>query len=295
VNSQTLAATADPKANKDIPRPVLRVRPWLAVWSLVWREMARFFRQRNRVIGAVGQPLLFWLLFGAGLSRSFSLSAAGTQGQSFLEYYFPGSLVLILLFTAIFTTISIIEDRREGFLQAVLVAPIPRWCMVLGKVLGGSLIALLQGLIFLLLALTIKVSLGVAELFALVALLFVSAVGLTSLGFVFAWRMNSTQGFHAVMSLVLLPLWLLSGAFFPVPAVGAGSPWEQVVLHWVMRVNPVTYSVAGARHLLYAEPLPEAFWTPGLAASWVVTGGFAALMFVAATWIAGQRTKGDLL
>src|SRR5688572_16594269 len=126
--------------------------PWLAARTLCWREIVRFFRQRNRVIGALGQPILFWLLFGTGLARSFRMSPDADDSQSFLEYYFPGTLVLILLFTAIFATISIIEDRREGFLQSVLVAPVPRWSMVLGKVLGGSLIALMQGMVFLLLA-----------------------------------------------------------------------------------------------------------------------------------------------
>ena len=133
-------------------------RPWHAAGTLGWREIVRFFRQRNRVIGAVGQPILFWLLFGAGLHRSFHVGPQDAGGPSFLEYYFPGTLVLILLFTAIFATISIIEDRREGFLQGVLVAPIPRWAMVLGKVLGGTLVALVQGLIFLALALTLPIN-----------------------------------------------------------------------------------------------------------------------------------------
>ena len=93
------------------------------VRALCWREMIRFFRQRNRVVGAIGQPIVFWLLFGAGLRQSYRLSESGEAGQTALEYLFPGSLVLILLFTAIFATISIIEDRKEGFLQAVLVAP----------------------------------------------------------------------------------------------------------------------------------------------------------------------------
>ena len=133
--------------------------PWLVAATLAWREIVRFFRQRSRVVGAVGQPVLFWLLFGAGLHRWFRLGGEGLADQSFLAYYFPGTLVLILLFTAIFATISIIEDRREGFLQSVLVAPIPRWSMVLGKVLGGSLIAMLQGLLFLLLAWTLPIEL----------------------------------------------------------------------------------------------------------------------------------------
>ena len=138
-------------------------KPLLAAWTLCRREIIRFFRQRNRVIGAVGQPIIFWLLFGIGMHRSFQIGPAGDTNQSFLEYFFPGTLVLILLFTAIFATISIIEDRREGFLQSVLVAPIPRWSMLLGKVMGGSIIALIQGLIFLLLALTIEVNVTLAD------------------------------------------------------------------------------------------------------------------------------------
>ena len=112
-------------------------RPLLAVGTLVAREWVRFIRQRNRVIGAIGQPLIFWLLFGVGLGPSFRMPDAAGDSISYRAYFFPGSLVLILLFTAIFATISIIEDRREGFLQSVLVVPIPRWSMVLGKSLAA--------------------------------------------------------------------------------------------------------------------------------------------------------------
>src|SRR4051812_24740211 len=117
------------------------VSPWPVVGTLCERELVRFFRQKNRVFGALGQPIIFWLLFGAGL-RTRSLGYA---------HFFHGTLVMILLFTAIFATISIIEDRRERFLQAVLVAPITRLAMVFGKVLGGTSIAMLQGIVFLLL------------------------------------------------------------------------------------------------------------------------------------------------
>src|SRR4029078_3008534 len=104
--------------------------------SLGKREWVRFIRQRNRVVGAIGQPIIFWLLFGAGLGPTFRLGD-GAAGQSYREYFFPGSLVLILLFTAIFATISVIEDRREGFLQGVLVGPIPRWAVVFGECVCG--------------------------------------------------------------------------------------------------------------------------------------------------------------
>src|SRR5688572_5223852 len=218
-------------------------RPWLAAWALCRREWVRFVRQPNRVFGAVGQPLIFWVLFGAGLGPSFRLPDAAA-GLSYREYYFPGTLVLILLFTAIFATISIIEDRREGFLQSVLVAPVPRWSMVLGKILGGTLIALVGAAVFLLLGFTLDIPLGFLSTVATLGHLFIVGLALTSLGFAIAWRMDSTQGFHAIMSVFLLPMWLLSGAFFP-----PGDNW----IGWIIRANPLTYAVAGLRRLLYLD------------------------------------------
>jgi ABC-2 type transport system permease protein len=245
------------------------------------------------VFGAIGQPFIFWLLFGLGLGPAFRPAGSG-QGPSYLEYFFPGSLVLILLFTAIFATISVIEDRREGFLQAVLVAPIPRWSMVLGKVLGGTCVALVQGLLFLTLGLTVGVSFTLPTLLAAVLLLFLIALGLTALGLVLAWRLDSTQGFHAVMSVLLLPMWLLSGAFFPVPPLAGDAPWTQRGLSLVMHANPLTYGVAALRRLL-AEDLGTLASLPSAGACWTVTLGFAMLAFGWAWHTAGRRTTGDLL
>lgn len=273
----------------------LRLQPMRAAISLAWREILRFFRQPNRIVGSIGTPVLFWLLFGIGLKRSFSLSQAGQGGTSFLEFYFAGSLVLILLFTSIFTSISIIEDRREGFLQGVLVAPIPRWTVVLGKVLGGSLIALFQGLIFLLLALTLPLELRPIAIVQLVGLLAAASLALTSLGFAIAWRMDSAQGFHAIMNLVLMPLWLLSGGFFPIPALVPDATWTDRALHWGMRLNPLSYTVAGVRHLLEDATSPPGIFAPDLGWCWGVTLVFATVAFAAATWVASQRTQGDLL
>jgi ABC-2 type transport system permease protein len=276
-------------------RAALTPQPLRVSASLAWREILRFLRQPNRIVASIGTPLVFWLLFGTGLKNSFSLSAAGQNGGSFLEYYFAGSLVLILLFTSIFTSISIIEDRREGFLQGVLVAPIPRWSIVLGKVLGGSSIALFQGLFFLLLAIPLGITWNPLGALGLVGLLAVTSLALTSLGFFFAWRTDSTQGFHAIMNLVLMPLWLLSGGFFPIPAWTTNVAWSDKFLHVAMRANPLSYSVAGARHFLEGtQPSPAAF-VPDLAWCWGVTVLFAAVAFAGATWIAGKRTQGDLL
>ena len=264
-----------------------------AIGMLTWREVIRFFRQRNRVIGAVGQPILFWLLFGTGLHGTFRLSG-GEGGQNFLQYYLPGTMVLILLFTAIFATISIIEDRQEGFLQSVLVAPVARWAMVLGKVLGGAIIAILQAFIFLVLAFAVRANFDVVSFLQILAMLSVAAVGLTSLGFVIAWRMESTQGFHAIMNLALMPMWLLSGAFFPPPKLTEGMPIGQLGLHWAMKLNPLTYCVAGVRQMLDGSVL-TGFWTPSLTVCWSVTFVATAVAFAAAWKIAGKRTRGDAL
>ena len=279
--------------------PALRVQPLRGALSLCWREIIRFVRQRNRIIGSIGTPLVFWLLFGAGLNRTFRIGPAD-GGPSFLEFFYPGSLLLIVLFTAIFSSISIIEDRREGFLQGVLVSPLPRWAMVLGKVMGGSLVALAQGLIFLLLALSLPIEFTPLSLAAVAALLFLSALALTSLGYVFAWKMDSTQGFHAIMNLVLMPMWLLSGGFFPVPTWSATASWGQQVMHLVMRANPLSYMVAGVRQLLtpsidYSGADFSGVWMPGLEWCWGVTLVFAAVTFAAAVAVSRQRTTGDLL
>src|SRR5688500_1029719 len=145
-----------------------------------------------------------------------SLNFAGMTGDSYIRYFFPGTLVMILLFTAIFSTISIIEDRREGFLQSVLVAPVPRSGIVLGKVLGGTVLAAGQGLLFLLLAPLVGFHFSILSILAAVGVMLLLAFALTALGFCIAWRMNSTQGFHAIMNLFLMPMWFLSGALFPV-------------------------------------------------------------------------------
>ena len=281
------------EAKKDPNVDKLRLTPWRAAGMLTWRELIRFLRQRNRVIGAVGQPILFWLLFGAGMNRTFQV-----PGQQFSEYFVPGTLVLILLFTAIFATISIIEDRKEGFLQAILVAPTPRWSLVFGKVAGGTILAVGQSLIFLVLSLTLGIRLGFGSAIAVIAMMIVISAGLTCLGFVIAWKLDSTQGFHAIMNLLLMPMWLLSGAFFPAPPVTIESSTSELVLNYVMRCNPVTYGVSGLRHLMFPSTVAswsDVVWLPSLPTCWLVTVLFSVFMFVWASRIATRPTSGDLL
>src|SRR5213593_3680066 len=208
----------------------------LAIATLWRREVIRFVRQRSRLLGALAQPLVFWLLLGGGLSPSFRPPGA-PAGASYLAYLYPGILALVLLFTAIFATISTVEDRHSGFLQGVLVAPVSRTAIVVGQALGGTTLAVGQGLAFLLLA--PLAGLRLAPLGVMVVIAF----GLTNLGLLIAWRIESTQGFHAIMNLLLIPIWLLSGAFFP-PA-GVPAP-----LAWLMRFDPLTYGLAALRTCL---------------------------------------------
>src|SRR5437763_11335235 len=156
-----------------INTPVTPLNPGVSgpALTLAQRELVRFFRQRNRVVGALLQPIIFFIFFGAALDGSFK-PPPGTQ-LSYQEYFFPGTIVMILLFTAIFSTISIIEDRREGFLQSVLVSPVPRMAIVLGKVLGGTVLAFGQGLIFLILAPLIGMPLSILGFLAACAVLFI--------------------------------------------------------------------------------------------------------------------------
>jgi len=213
---------------------------------LVRRDLTRFVREKSRVAGALFQPLLFWLMIGSGMASTFVLP--GAHGVSYLEYFYPGVLVMVVLFTAIFTTMSVIEDRHSGFLQAVLVAPGSRAALVIGKCLGAASVAFAHGLLFVLLAPFAGFAAGSVDWALLLGALALSCFGLCALGFAVAWWLDSTAGYHVVMSVLLLPLWILSGAMFP-----AG---QSRAIAWLQRCNPMAYSVSAVRRALYAGHAP---------------------------------------
>jgi ABC-2 type transport system permease protein len=258
----------------------------LPAFSLCHRELIRFLRQRHRIIGALATPIVFWLLIGGGMGHSFN-AAGMPDGSNYIQFFFPGTLLMILLFTAIFSTISIIEDRREGFLQSVLVAPVSRMAIVLGKILGGTILAFGQGAIFLCLAPTVGIHLTVpGVLLALLAMLLLS-FSLTALGFCIAWRMTSTQGFHAIMNLFLMPLWFLSGALFP-----AQGAWKGLGL--VMNLNPLSYGLTAMRRALnWSVPVGNVH-AISLTACLGITVVFTVFMFLLATKIATSPSKADI-
>jgi ABC-2 type transport system permease protein len=257
-----------------VPTSVGSLIPALSLW---WREIVRFYRQRSRVVGVIASPVLFWIVIGSGFGTSFR-GGSGAGNEHYLDYFFPGALIMIVLFTSIFTMMSVIEDRKEGFLLSVLVAPVHRSVIVLGKVLGGTTLAAIQGLVFLCFAPALGIHIGLAQFGLIVLAVFLTSFALTALGFAIAWPMDSSQGFHAVINLFLIPLWLLSGALFPL--TGA-SGWIRLL----MRVNPLTYGTEALRALLF--PAGATF---AVSTSLLVLVGFSLVMFVVAFVIANRRT-----
>jgi ABC-2 type transport system permease protein len=251
------------------------------VATIWWREIIRFLRQRSRLVSAIGQPLIFWLLLGGGLNASFNPPGV-TEGTSYVEYFYPGIITLALLFTTIFATISIVQDRREGFLQGMLVAPVSRSVIVLGQALGGTTLALFQAVLLLFLAPIVGVPLSPLSVLLALGVMLALSLGLTNLGLMIAWRMDSTQGFHAIMNLILIPIWLLSGAFFP----ASGVP---ILLEWTMKLNPLTYGVAALRRCLYFNASIVSEEIPQLTLSLIVTGAFCVITYFGAALTAYRR------
>ena len=247
----------------------------LAALRALWlREIVKFLRDRSRLIGALVQPLGFWVLLGLGFYGTFQMPGAESVG--YLEYLYPGIIALILLFTAIFSTISVVTERQEGFLQAALVAPVSRLTIVLGLVSGGTTLAVAEAILFLLLAPLVGLVPSLVGLAVVLFASFLMALSFTALGFVIAWRLDTTRGFHAVMNLFLLPMWFLSGAFFPAATVPAA-------LRWLMYANPAYYGVAAIRQGLYL-PEPAPGLDLSLALSLGASAAFAVAVLALAVW-----------
>ena len=247
----------------------------LASATLCGRECRRFLRDRARALSSIVTAVLFWVLIGFGLGGSFAPLGMPREMGS-IEYLYPGTVVFVVLLTAIVGTFSLIEDRREGFLQGVLVAPVPRSSIVLGKVLGGATIAVAQGILLLLVVPLVGIPFHPGGMGLAVVALFLIAFAFNALGFVLAWRMESIQGFHGIVNLILMPMWFLSGALFPIAGAARG-------LEVAMRVNPVTYGLAAFRESLYAS---AAAGPVAPRSAWLVTIAFAVVSFALAVAVA---------
>ncbi len=274
------AVVAEAEIEPAAPPSLLRLNV-ATIGVLVSRDLRRFFRQLSRVVGALVQPLIFWLVIGSGMQSSFRMP--GAEGVGYVQYFYPGIVMLVVLFTSIFTTMSVIEDRHKGFLQAVLVAPASRAALVLGKTLGGVAIALMQAAIFLALAPLAGFDAHAIQWTELAALLVLIGVGLSSMGFAIAWWLDSTQGYHVVMSVLLIPLWILSGAMFPMTH---GPRWILLL----GRANPMAYAVAGVRRALYGGLVPgSGADATSAAVDLGVTAAFAVVAVLVAVRVCSRR------
>ena len=217
---------------------------WATI-SVLWkRDLSRFLRKPSRLIGAFMQPIIFWLMIGGGLTSTFKIT--GAESLNYEQYFFPGVVVMLVLFASIFGTITVIEDRHEGFLQSVLIAPGSRSALVLGKALGVSSVGLIQAIAFLALAPLAGFSYLGIDWINLLFFLLLGSVALSTFGFSLAWWLDSSQAYHAIMSIILIPGWILSGAMFPINH-------ENLVLSWIMSFNPMSYIVDGVRRSFYSD------------------------------------------
>lgn len=234
-----------------------------AVYTVWLRNMKRYFRSKSRIIGSLAQPLLFFLVLGFGLGSV--ISGAAGSGFSYLKFIAPGIVAMSVLFTSIFSGIQIIWDRQFGFLKETLIAPVSRISIMIGQTLGGATTALIQGLIVFVIAFLIGGLTFNAGILIAIAFMFLIGMSFTALGIAIASRMRDMQGFQLIINFVIMPLFFLSGALFPL----TDAP---TLLKVIVSVNPLTYGVEGVRYGI----LGTSSINPIL--SFIVIGGFGLIM-----------------
>jgi ABC-2 type transport system permease protein len=237
-----LTAPATPVARVHVPARSLAgdLRAIKIVWQ---REMIRFSRDRMRMVTSLLQPLLFLFVLGSGLSR---LASAGTHGVDLRTFVYPGVLAMAVMFTAIFSAASIVWDREFGFLREMLVAPVRRGSIVLGKCLGGATVAGFQGVIVIAMAGLVHVPYAPAMLLEVFALQVLLAFSITAFGVMAAARITQMQSFMALTQMLVMPMFFISGALFP---VGNLPQWLEVL----NRIDPLTYAVDPMRRAIFAH------------------------------------------
>ena len=214
------------------------------IYTIWLREAKTFWREKARIVAMIGQPLLYLLILGNGITAGMRLNRASNVG--YIQFMYPGVISMSILFTSIFSALSIIWDREFGFLKEVLVAPVPRWAVAMGKALGGATIAMVQAVIMVAMAPFVGISLSVLLVIKLLVLAFLMSFAVTSLGIVIASRMASMQSFQMVMNFLIMPIYFLSGAMFPMTSA---PPW----LKGLMMADPLTYGVDAIRNVVFSN------------------------------------------
>jgi ABC-2 type transport system permease protein len=231
--------------------------------ALTKRELIRQTRQPSRVVASIATPLLVWAFFAGGFANAVG-SVDTDSGTRLGAYIIPGMASMTVLFASIFASISLIQDRHDGFLRAALVSPAPRWSIALSKITAGSVLALIQAAIVLLALPFLGITPSLLGALGALAALACIAVLLIGIGLAMAWIVDSTQGFHGVMNALLMPLWLTSGAVFP---VDEAAGWLRVIAY----ANPLTWAQSAMRLALGMDSATQSHTT----LAWSITIGSA--------------------
>lgn len=238
-----------------------------AIYILWLRDLKRYWYDKARIVASLGQPILFLFVLGTALSPSFT----GPAGIKFSEFIFPGIISMTVLFTSVFSAMSIVWDREFGFLKEVLVAPVSRWAIVIGKALGGSTVAVMQGCLMLLLAPLVGVRLSFMIVVQSIVIMFLIAFSITGLGIMIAARMKEMEGFQMIVNFLIMPIFFMSGALFPLDRL---PEWLAVLT----RIDPLTYGVDLLRGVMLG------IWAFNPLLSLGIILGFAFVMFAIAVF-----------
>lgn len=254
------------------------------IYAIWFRETMRFSRERSRIFGMLAQPMLYLFIIGQGIggAMSFRTSPAGID-INYVTFIYPGIIGMSVLFTSVFSAVSIIWDREFGFLKEVLVAPAPRWAVAAGKLSGIVTVVLIQVTILLLLAPLVGIEMTVLIWLGTYLICAMTAIMLGSLGIAIASKTESMEGFQMIMNFLIMPMFFLSGAMFPIHDM---APW----LSYLMLANPLTYGVDALRFLLF-NGLPEALFLVqfSLVYSLAVLGGLSVVFTAAGVWLFGKQ------
>jgi ABC-2 type transport system permease protein len=213
------------------------------MWVVAYRELLRFVQERSRIFSSFAMPLLFLVIFGAGFNR---IIGAMTPGVDYIQFMYPGIIAITVLMSSVMSGLSIVWDREFGFLKEILVAPLGRSGIVLGKAAGSATVAVIQGIVMLVLAPFLGVSLSPLMVVQLIPMLIIISLSLSGLGVLIASRMRSQQGFQIIVQVIVMPIIFLSGVFFPVNNV---PTWMEVI----SKINPLTYGVDAIRQLFLGQ------------------------------------------
>jgi ABC-2 type transport system permease protein len=221
---------------------MIQVRP---IYVICMREFTKFFREKSRLLGTIARPLLWLFVVGNGMSALIRPHA----GYSYLQFIFPGMIGMTILFASIFSSISIVWDREFGFMKEMLVAPISRLSIVVGKAISGTAISVAQAVIILVLIPFLGISLSVGQFGGVVVIAVLLSFCITSIGILIAARLTSFDGFNIIMNFLVMPMFFLSGAMYPVSSMPR-------MLRQLTHVNPLTYGIDAFKHVLLRSATP---------------------------------------